>query len=293
MRFDREDSANLREVTEGEAEPRPRRARRLAELWDGEQEVRASVPVATEKLAISVEGRAVSYSASRAAAEREAPLENGISEGYAILSVTPEGEGETVLVMLSMPAASEDRGCERVKLRLLVEQYASMELRPGRITFEAAESLREAAELCEAVRHGMSLLQYGDQSSKRLAYKLTAKGVDRATAVAAAAYLSERGYIRESDAARRRAECGLRKGWGLRRIREDLRAQGYGREEIAEATEGLNVDFADRCAAVIRKKYGSAPPNRGEQKKMIAALMRLGYDGDEIREALRLLAKER
>ena len=228
-----------------------------------------------------------------------------------ILSVTPEGEGETLAVVLALPLSEEDRldegsafneserhkKAKRVKLRLLVEQYADLQesgpaVRPGAITPARVEELMRAGELCAAIRRGMSLLQYGDRSARRLAAGLMAKGTSRETAEAAAAYLVDKGYIREDDTARRFAEQDLRKGWGPRRIREDLRARGFTAEAVDEAMETLEeVDFSEACARVIRKKYGELPKDYADRRKMTASLMRLGYDSDHIREASRQVAE--
>lgn len=221
-----------------------------------------------------------------------------------ILSVTPEGEGETLAIVLALPTSEADAEKEnyrspvqkpkRVKLHLLVEQYADLReegltVRPGEITPSQADALMVAGELCAAIRRGMGLLQYGDRSARRLASKLAAKGIDREIAATAAAYLVRKGYICEDDTARRRAEQDLLKGWGPRRIREDLRAQGFASDTVEEAMETLaDVDFGQACATVMRKKYGEVPADREDRRKMTASLMRLGYDMDHIREAMRL-----
>ena len=224
-----------------------------------------------------------------------------------ILSVTPEGEGETLAIVLALPASDSDaeeanyrrpvQKPTRVKLHLLVEQYAGLRedglnVHPGEITMSQADALIEAGELCAAIRRGIGLLQYGDRSTRRLASKLTAKGIDREIAATAAAYLARKGYICEDDTARRRAEQDLRKGWGPRRIRDDLRAQGFGSDTVEEAMETLSdVDFGQVCATVMRKKYGQLSDDREDRRKMTASLMRLGYDMDHIREAMRLLGE--
>lgn len=205
----------------------------------------------------------------------------------AVLSVTPAGEGETVTVVLALPDP-EGKKAQRVRFCLLVEQYAELGVKIGGITPEEADALLDAGKLCGAIRRGISLLGYGDQSARRLAYKLTAKGVDGDTAARATAYLTEKGYIREDDTATLRAEQDLRKGWGERRIREDLIAHGFTREAVEEAMESLSdTDWVENCTAAIRKKYGEIPEDKGERQKLIAAMMRLGYDTDTIREAMR------
>ena len=210
----------------------------------------------------------------------------------AVLSVTPTGEGETVTVVLALPDP-EGKKAQRVSFHLLVEQYAELGVKTGEITPEYAETLLDAGKLCGAIRRGISLLGYGDQSARRLAYKLTAKGVDRDTAARATAYLTEKGYIREDDTAALRAEQDLRKGWGERRIREDLMAHGFTREAVEEAMENISdTDWEENCAAAIRKKYGEIPEDRGERQKLIASMMRLGYNTDTVKEAMRAILRE-
>ncbi len=240
------------------------------------------------------------------------PLPELPEDAYTVLSVYPEGEGETVAVILSIPrealpaeiaekqAQRDGRTgnsprdkVEKVKLHLLVEQYAERPIRTGRISPTVAEELLEAGRLCAAVQRGVRLLSFGDQSAKRLVYKLTAKGIERSVAESAVRYLTEKGYIHEDDTARLRVAADLRKLWGPRRIREDLRASGFTPEAIDDAMEATDdVDFEANCIAVIRKKYAEVPTDRNGQQKLIAALMRLGYDADTVRIAIRRILRE-
>ncbi len=182
----------------------------------------------------------------------------------------------------------------RLKLYLLIEQYADLHPQVGVVTEETAEALVAAGKLCAAVRRGMRLLGYGDRSARRLAYQLAAKGVERETAEAAAAYLVEKGLIQEDNSACLRASAGVRKLWGPRRIRDDLRANGYTSDAVEEAMESLaDVDFEANCVTLIRRKYrtelsdGTLLSDRSARQKLTAALMRLGYDSDNVRAALR------
>ncbi len=263
------------------------------------------------RASVALRGGAAAESEGIAAASVDAsvfhappPAVTAPTDAVSILSVTPEGEGETVAVVLAVPASevcritggketAEDGAPARIKLHLLVEQYAALKPTVGAITLEKADALAEAGRLCAAIRRGMNLLGYSDPSARRLAYKLTAKGIDRETAAAAVAYLVDQGYIREDNAAALRAEQNSRKGWGPLRIREDLRAQGFSSEAAEEAMEALaEVDWTEACAEVIRKKYGEIPSDRGERQKLIAAMLRLGYDADTVREAMRVILRE-
>lgn len=296
------------ETDGGEATPRPLKAFRLVDAPEGEawhkkgptkassEEISSrnneSRPTASSNAEAIAPPKSVSVSPKPSRQPASAFPEAVSSDGVCVLSVTPEGEGETVAVVLSVPNAETGKP-DRVKLHLLVEQYADLGIKVGELTPEQADVLMKAGVLCAAIRRGMGLLQYGDRSVRRLAYKLTVKGVDRETAAAAAAYLAEKGFIREDDTARLRAEQSLRKGWGLRRISEDLRAQGFPSDVIEEVAEGLSdVDFAENCAAMIRKKYGEIPDDRAARQKLMAAMMRLGYDSGEIREAMRRILRD-
>lgn len=290
------------DTEEGEAQPRPLKAFRLMDTLGGE----APCEKGSAKGQSGDGSPLASGSSGRAAMLRNAlprtpkplqpecipPLAEMPAEGCRVLSVTPEGEGETVSVVLILPPAEGGKP-RRIQLHLLTEQYATLHVQVGEVSPEQADVFLEAGKLCAAIRRGMGLLKYGDQSARRLASKLVAKGIDRETAKAAAEYLSEKGYIREDDTARLRAEQGVRKGWGPRRIREDLWAQGFTADATEDALEALSeVDFSENCAGVIRKKYGSVPADRTERQKMTAALMRLGYDSDDIREAMRRVLRK-
>ena len=64
-------------------------------------------------------------------------------------------------------------------------------------------------------------------------------------------------------------------------------------EAVEEAMEEISdTDWEENCAAAIRKKYGEIPEDRGERQKLIAAMVRLGYDTDTVKEAMRTILRE-
>ncbi len=141
-----------------------------------------------------------------------------------------------------------------------------------------------------ALAKAAELLGYGAMSPRRLSQKLLQRGFDADTVEAAISYLSEQGFLPETEDAVRFAEQGVRKLWGSCRIREDLYARRFSEAAIAEAMEALEaVDFEANCAKVIAKKYGCIPRAPSDVKKMTAALMRMGYTLAEIKAAIRLM----
>ena len=113
-------------------------------------------------------------------------------------------------------------------------------------------------------------------------------GYSKEEAAAAAERLRDAGLINEDAQLEHEVEKCLRKLWGARRIQNHLWAKGFAKETLASLSALLApVDFAENCAALIRKRCGSLPGEQEERKKLFAALVRYGYSPDEIRAAFR------
>ena len=204
-----------------------------------------------------------------------------------IVEITPMAEEALVLVTLLINRDDGD-GVGRRQIRLMSQQYADLRPAVGEVTPEFADTLIRAGALCDAIRKGIELLGYGAMSRRRLSQKLTLRKMDAETVSAALDYLETHGYLTETDDAIRFAEQGVKKLWGPRRIKEDLFARGFPSEAVSDAMASLEeVDFSENCARVIVKKYGACPTDYAQRRKMIAALMRLGYTSDHIREAMK------
>ena len=224
------------------------------------------------------------------------PAVNGIP-GAVVTARTPEGTGEWVRVTVRVTGDSDffdDDGDSLKRLtrsvRVLTELYADLGIRVGApLSHEQTDALIEAGEVSRAIVCGESSLTYGDRSARRLEQKLLAKGFSHDVSRRAVDYLKAHGWIREQSAALRQAEQDVKKRWGLSRIRNDLHAKGFERAAIEEALEMLvddDVDFVANCQAVIEKKYGGVPTEQKARQSMKAALVRLGYSSEEIREAM-------
>ena len=196
-----------------------------------------------------------------------------------------EGAEIAVTVVLSCGEHHETR-----ILPITIEQYRELNLRRGEIDEERFEALERASRFCSALRCGENLLSYGANSVKMLATKIMRHGFGREEALAAAERLQELGLINEVEDVRREVEKCLRKLWGAGRIKAHLWDRGFGKEAIDALDELLmDVDFAENCAAMIRKHHGGLPESREELRRLTASLYRYGYRSDEIRRAFGLL----
>ena len=67
----------------------------------------------------------------------------------------------------------------------------------------------------------------------------------------------------------------------------ELSAKGYPREVIEAALDEIpEEDFLRALHVIIDKKYGEVPTDPQEKQKMVLSLLRMGYSGSEIKEAI-------
>lgn len=176
---------------------------------------------------------------------------------------------------------------------VLTELLGALCVRRGIISREKLEEIEQAAQLSAAYTRALTILAYGANSAQALVLKLRQRGFDTSTAERAVSLLSSRGYLREESDAGREAERCLAKGWGRRRIGVYLRQRGYSNEAAQHALDELgDVDDEARCAAVARRKSAAPPQDTKEKQKLIAYLIRQGYDMTTIRHALDIAWEE-
>ncbi len=153
----------------------------------------------------------------------------------------------------------------------------------------AFSHLEDAHKLRIAVYKAADILAAGDYSVSRLQKKLTDKGIDRETALAAAKYMEERGYIREAEQAARLAEyLAKTKLRGKKRIYTELIQKGYGKFAVKHAVEAVSdEEYYEILKEHIKKKYKTPASDRKETEKRVAALVRQGFSAGDALRALR------
>lgn len=163
----------------------------------------------------------------------------------------------------------------------------------GRNRFDA---LLFCMEKTAAIKKGLSLLEYAQNTAKSLKRKLIQKGYSAETAGEAVEYLLSRGYIREKDDAALLVETlAERKLYGRNRIKKELYAKGFEGDVIKEVMDSVvyEIDFAGICARRIKHMGGyELLADRCRRQKAIAALMRYGFSFEDIKEASERLCEE-
>jgi len=158
--------------------------------------------------------------------------------------------------------------------------YTEMEL-----TEQTLEALRQAAAAGEAMSHALRLISMRPLSRRELVQKLSLTSEPQ-HAQAAADRLEELGYINDEAYARMVAERYTGKGYGERRLREELYRRGVPREywDEALAAAAAPEEAIDRF---LKKKLAGQTLDDKARKRAADALARRGYRWDDIKAGLR------
>ena len=154
--------------------------------------------------------------------------------------------------------------------------------------------MEQGASLSRAIARMKGILSYSGVSRRTLVQKLKGYDFPEEICECAADYAVEHGMVRDNVQVEHAVETYLRrKYWGRRRIAAELSAKGYPREVIDEAIAAIpEEDFLHALRLIIEKKYGEVPSDPQEKQKMILSLLRLGYVGSEIKDAIASFGNE-
>ena len=209
-----------------------------------------------------------------------------------LYKVNPTSGGEEAELYVEL---SSGENFERSKFTVSAEMFFELGFSVNftgeqELSRERYEEITLFAERHSAVKRGISILSFGDNTKKGLARKLCTKGFSREAAEYAAEYLENAGYINEAESAMLLArDMAEKKLYGARRIAAALYEEGFSKDAIAAAAERVDVDFALVCAKRIAKMGGRELFFAKETKqKAVAALLRYGFSYEDIKEALKI-----
>lgn len=186
-------------------------------------------------------------------------------------------------------------------LRVGENEVVSFALYSGKeLSEEEVDALRAAGRASAVKEKALSLLSARPMSRKELIDKLTARPRDRekepltdqAGAEAVADRLEELSYLNDGAYASMVVRHYSAKGYGRRRLQEELYRHGvprdYWEEALAEAAPP-----EDGVDAFLRKKLKPSDlEDRKALKRITDALARRGYRWDEIQDGLRRYGAE-
>lgn len=179
------------------------------------------------------------------------------------------------------------------KLKLTDREMVDFALYAGLDVPEAAmEQLKDAAGESAARRRAANILSARPLSRKELEKRLTEKGETPSHAAAAADYMEHLGYLNDEAYAKTLAEHYAAKGYGPRKVRDELYRRGVPREFWDGALEG-SEDPGDALDALVEARLRRVErPDRADFKKVSDALARRGYAWSDISAAIRRYQRE-
>ena len=153
---------------------------------------------------------------------------------------------------------------------------------------ELFERLYEADNKLTCIKKAFTYLSYGDMSARKLSDKLRTK-FDKHIVSVVIELLKSHGYIDDAALAERFAKSFYDfKHWGPGRIKSDLYARGFSKEDIDVSCAFLDeLDHREQILELVYKKFGREADAINEQKQKVNAyLYRMGYSYSDISDVL-------
>ena len=171
-------------------------------------------------------------------------------------------------------------------LRVGQQEIADFALYAGReLTEEEAAALTAGLRSRQMRERALELLSRKPQSRRELTRKLNEWGAGPEEADAVCDRMEELGYLNEAAYAARIVEVYSARGFGEKKLRDELYRRGVPREEWDEALARVE-DSTQSIDDFLQKKLTGWTGDRKQLQKVTAALARRGFSWSDIRDAL-------
>ena len=171
-------------------------------------------------------------------------------------------------------------------LRVGQQEIADFALYAGReLTEEEAAALTAGLRSRQMRERALELLSRKPQSRRELTRKLNEWGAGPEEADAVCDRMEELGYLNEAAYAARIVEVYSARGFGEKKLRDELYRRGVPREEWDEALARVE-DSTQAIDDFLQKKLTGWTGDRKQLQKVTSALARRGFSWSDIRDAL-------
>ena len=152
---------------------------------------------------------------------------------------------------------------------------------------EELAELKRSVNSRRAYNKAIDLISRREHSRKELITKLSQRGYAD-VAEETADKLEERGYLDDERFAGMFAdELKNRRGFGKRRISQELYLKGIDRDIIANILKNLDEDPTEDIIGILKRKYTRCLEDEKNTNRAFNGLIRLGYSGYDIKNAMR------
>lgn len=170
----------------------------------------------------------------------------------------------------------------------LIKEYHLAE--GTQIDEETLRTLHDRSRYKRAYRRACHLLDERDYSCTMLYRKLMQTYRDKELCERIIASLREGGYLDDRRYAEKLAEFLVeRKRYGIFRAKQEMLRRGIDKALAEEMLEELEDEAEDNLPEVLERKYGrllTDPDDRKTREKVIAGMIRLGYDFRSVKNAI-------
>ena len=171
-------------------------------------------------------------------------------------------------------------------LRVGQQEIADFALYAGReLTEEEAAALTAGLRSRQMRERALELLSRKPQSRRELTRKLNEWGAGPEEADAVCDRMEELGYLNEAAYAARIVEVYSARGFGEKKLRDELYRRGVPRDYWDDALAQVE-DSTEAIDAFLQKKLTGWTGDRKQLQKVTAALARRGFSWSDIRDAL-------
>ena len=157
---------------------------------------------------------------------------------------------------------------------------------------EEITEILKTSDYERAKSRALWFLDRGDRTEKGLYEKLVAAKISPEQCARAIARLKELGLIDDRRYAKNYAERCIESNISKRETYVKLMQKGVPRDIIKEALDNTEVDESSQVIALIKKKYANKLDSKENKAKVVAALMRKGFNYSAVKEALRVYGEE-
>lgn len=164
---------------------------------------------------------------------------------------------------------------------------ADFSLYTGReLTEEEYADIKEAAGIGRARERALRIIGARPMSERELYDRLIEKGESEYHAAAAVAWMLDMRFIDDAEYAKMLVRHYAAKGYGQRKIRDELYRRKVARDLWDEALEEMPEMDETLDRLLVFRMRGASPSDRAAVKKATDALLRRGYSWEEIHSAL-------
>ena len=159
--------------------------------------------------------------------------------------------------------------------------YAGREL-----TEEELSEVLAASALARCKERAMRIISARPMSERELYDRLVEKGESEQNAAASVAYLIDLHFLDDAEYAAMVVRHYAAKGYGARRVRDELYRRKVPRELWDEALSQMPEQEEEIDRLLRARLRGAEAPDRAQMKKATDALLRRGFSWDEVRAAV-------